>query len=139
METGVLTQIPRPLLSVAGPRNTRRPECADGCWDGAASWRGHTGHTGEVTAQGRPFQPSRARSGPQTLCFLLCGTCHTSCLNRETHDRGPDVNGFWPWPQTQRVSLSAATIREDTFSLRAKVGSHLWGFRKQSVLRLEIA
>ncbi|XP_042819294.1 DNA-binding protein Ikaros isoform X17 [Panthera tigris] len=45
METGVLTQIPRPLLSVAGPQNTRRPECADGCWDGAASWRGHTGHT----------------------------------------------------------------------------------------------
>ncbi|XP_043444381.1 DNA-binding protein Ikaros isoform X4 [Prionailurus bengalensis] len=45
METGVSTQIPRPLLSVAGPQNTRRPECADGCWDGAASWRGHTRHT----------------------------------------------------------------------------------------------
>ncbi|XP_047706908.1 DNA-binding protein Ikaros isoform X6 [Prionailurus viverrinus] len=45
METGVLTQIPHPLLSVAGPQNTRRPECADGCWDGAASWRGHTRHT----------------------------------------------------------------------------------------------
>ncbi|XP_042769859.1 DNA-binding protein Ikaros isoform X14 [Panthera leo] len=112
METGVLTQIPRPLLSVAGPQNTRRPECADGCWDGAASWRGHTGHTDNLRTMDADESRDMSRvSGNTAPSILLFSTLHAPG-GEDTGKESPPVSdtpddGDEPMPIPEDLSTTS--------------------------------
>ncbi|XP_042819187.1 DNA-binding protein Ikaros isoform X6 [Panthera tigris] len=133
METGVLTQIPRPLLSVAGPQNTRRPECADGCWDGAASWRGHTGHTDNLRTMDADESRDMSRvSGNTAPSILLFSTVHAPG-GEDTGKESPPVSdtpddGDEPMPIPEDLSTTSGG-QQSSKSERGAVTYGADGFR----------